>query len=85
MCRGVIISINFIILDLVEFPPCGKKANVTPVFKSAAKEMVENYRSISLLSIPSKCQEKIVHNTINSHVAPYLSDWQHGFVGVVHV
>ena len=33
-----------------------------------------------LLSIPSKCQEKIVHNAIYSHVAPYLTDWQHGFI-----
>ena len=66
-------------MDLAEFP-LWKKANVTPVFKSDAKDVVENYRSISLLSIPSKCQEKIVHNAIYSHVAPYLSDWQHGFV-----
>ena len=61
-------------------PSLWKKANVTPVFKSDAKDVVENYRSISLLSTPSTCQEKIVHNAIYSHVAPYLSDWQHGFV-----
>ena len=61
-------------------PSLWKKANVTAVFKSDAKDVVENYRSISLLSIPSKYQKKIVHNAIYSHVAPYLSDWQHGFV-----
>ena len=61
-------------------PSLWKKANVTLVFKSDAKDVVENYRSTSLLSIPSKCQEKIVHNAIYSHVAPYLADWQHGFV-----
>ena len=37
-------------------------------------------RPISLLSIPAKCQERIVHNAIYSHVAPYLTKWQHGFV-----
>jgi len=57
-----------------------KRANVTPVFKAAAKDVVENYRSISLLPIPSKCQERIVHNAVYSHVAPYLTDWQLGFV-----
>ena len=43
---------------------------------------MENYRSISLLSIPGKCQEHIVHTAIifYSHVSGYLSDWQHGFV-----
>ena len=61
-------------------PSLWKKANVTPVFKSDAKDVVENYQSTSLLAIPRKCQEKIVHNAIYSPVAPYLSDWQHGFV-----
>ena len=56
------------------------RANVTPVFKSDAKEKVENYRPISLLSIPAKCQERIVHDAIYSHVAPYLTKWQHDFV-----
>ena len=50
------------------------------VFKSDAKEKVENYRPITLLSIPAKCQERIVHNATYSHVAPYLTKWQHGFV-----
>ena len=57
-----------------------KRANVTPVFKAEAKDVVENYRLISLLSIPSKCLEKIVHKAIYSHVAPYLTDWQHAFM-----
>ena len=42
--------------------------------------MVKNYRLISLLSVPSKCQEKIVDNAIYSHVAPFLTDWQRSFV-----
>ena len=62
-------------------PVSWKRANVTPVFKSNAKEKVENYCPISLLSIPAKCQERIVHNAIYSQVAPYLTKWQHGFVG----
>ena len=46
-----------------------EKSNVTPVFKADAKDVLENYRSISLLSIPSKCQERIVYNAVDSHVA----------------
>ena len=57
-----------------------KRANVTPVFKDNAKENVENYRSISLLSILGKCQERIIHRAIYSHVSPFVTDWQHGFV-----
>ena len=60
---------------LVVFP---KRANVTPVFKADAKDVVENH--ISLLSIPNKCQERIVYNAVYPRVAPYLTDWQHGFV-----
>lgn len=57
-----------------------KRANVTPVFKADAKDLVENYRSISPLSIPSKSHEMIAHNAIYAHVAPYLTDSQHGFI-----
>ena len=41
-----------------------KRANNTAVFKADAKDVVENDRSISLLSIPSKCQERIVYNAV---------------------
>ena len=65
---------------LGEVPLIWKRANITPVFKANAKENVENYRSISLLSILGKCQERIVHRVVYSHVSPFLNGWQHGFV-----
>ena len=37
-------------------------------------------RNLFFVCIPAKCQERIVHNAIYSHVAPYLTKWQHGFV-----
>ena len=43
-----------------------ERADVTPVVKADANGVVENYRSISLLSIPSKFQGKIVYNAIYS-------------------
>ena len=61
-------------------PVLWKRPYVTPVFKADAKEKIENYRTISLLSISTKCQERIVRNAIYSHVAAYLTDWHHGFV-----
>lgn len=66
-------------ISLGEVPLTWKKANATPVFKDNAKENVENYSSISL-SILGKCQERIIHRAIYSHLPPFLTDWQHGFV-----
>ena len=42
-------------------PEQWKLANITPVFKANERDLVENYRSLALLSIPGKCQERIVH------------------------
>ena len=61
-------------------PTVWKSANITPIHKNNNKEFVENYRSISLLPIPAKCLERLVHTAIYAHVSPYLSEWQHGFV-----
>ena len=61
-------------------PTLWKSANITPIHKNNNKEFVENYRSISLLPIPAKCLERLVHTAIYAHVSPYLSEWQHGFV-----
>ena len=65
---------------LAEVPLIWKMANITPVFKTNTMENVENYRSISVLSILGKCQERIVHRVIYSHVSPFLNNRQHGFV-----
>ncbi|XP_068756536.1 uncharacterized protein [Montipora capricornis] len=61
-------------------PTLWKSANITPIHKTNNKEFVENYRSISLLPIPAKCLERLVHTAIYAYVSPYLAEWQHGFV-----
>lgn len=53
---------------------------MTPVHKGDNRELVESYKSISLLPISAKCLERIVHKVIYTHVSPYLSKWQHGFI-----
>ena len=47
--------------SLGKVPAQWKLANISPVHKANERELVDNYRSISLLSIPGKCQEGIVH------------------------
>ena len=63
-----------------KIPTLWKSANITPIHKGDSRELVTNYRSISLLPIPAKCLERIVHSAFYGHVSPFLSEWQHGFV-----
>ena len=67
--------------QLVISPQTWKTSNITPVFKSGAKGSVSNYRPISLLSIPSKLLERIVHNRLLHHLITnsILSPRQFGF------
>ena len=62
------------------FPSYWKAANIVPVHKSGKKEMVTNYRPISLLPQVSKVFEKIVCEQILCHVQPAVSGRQHGFI-----
>ena len=61
-------------------PTLWKSANITPIHKVDGRELVTNHSSISLLPIPAKRLERIVHSAIYDHVAPFLTEWQHGFV-----
>ena len=40
----------------------GKKANVVPVFKKGDKQLIKNYRPISLLPIIGKIFERLLYN-----------------------
>ena len=54
---------NFHLLNIFEtgiFPKQWKRANVTPVFKKQNKQLLKNYRPISLLPIFAKMFEKII-------------------------
>ena len=56
------------ILTTSTFPDAWKLANVIPIFKKDDKQLVENYRPISLLPICGKLFEKIIFNGLYSYL-----------------
>ena len=69
-------------IDCGVLPNDWKKAYVSPIYKKGAKNLAENYRPISLTSIPCKLMEKLVKNAVISHLLEndLLSKKQFGFV-----
>ena len=52
-------------LSQQKFPMAWKLAKVVPLFKGGDREDVGNYRPVSLLPLPGKLLEKVVHNGIS--------------------
>ena len=50
-----------------QFPQAWKKAHVTPVYKKGDKQICNNYRPISLLSILGKTMERSVHKYVYNY------------------
>ena len=50
------------------YPDLWKLANVTPIFKKEDKQLVKNYRPISLLPICGKIFEKLVFDTLYAYL-----------------
>ena len=63
------------------FPDDWKIAKITPLHKGGQKNQVNNYRPISLLPLPGKLIEKIVHKRITSYLDAndILNNNQNGF------
>ena len=49
------------------FPDCWKKANVVPIHKKESKNLLKNYRPISLLPIFGKIYERIIFKELFNH------------------
>ena len=49
------------------FPDCWKKANVVPIHKKESKNLLKNYRPISLLPIFGKTCERIIFKELFNH------------------
>ena len=56
------------ILATSAYPDLWKIANVTPIFKNSDKQLIKNYRPISLLPICGKMFEKIIFNNLNNYL-----------------
>ena len=63
------------------FPDKTKIAKITPIFKSGEKDLMKNYRPISILPAFSKIVERIIYNRVYSYVTNnlLLHDEQFGF------
>ena len=62
-------------LQLIEW----KKANVPPIHKKGKKDLVENYRPVSLLPVISKVHDRCLVTRLVLHVHEILYTYQHGF------
>lgn len=67
-------------LRLGAFPGDWKLANIVPIFKKGKRELVENYRRISLLPVISKVLERCVLAGLRDHISHLISREQHGFL-----
>ena len=54
------------------FPCSWKEAKVKPLFKSGAKDEVNNYRPISILPTISKLLEKWIDNQLTTYFNTYI-------------
>lgn len=84
-CRHVIAPLLHIVynksLRTGQLPSDWKKGRITPVHKKGSKLDVNNYRPISLTSIPCKILEKEIRKHITNHLEKnnILSQHQYGF------
>ena len=68
---SVILPLKIIFSNIMStsiYPDLWKVANVTPIFKKGDKQLVKNYRPISLLPICGKILEKIIFNHLYSYL-----------------
>ena len=63
-------------------PSLWSQANITPIFKKGDKNIAENYRPISLTSVPCKIMERIVRDELLNYLFlnNLINPSQHGFV-----
>ena len=59
-----------------------KQANVAAIYKKGDRTKPENYRPISLTSVPCKLMERIMRDQIVEHMTRnnFFSPFQHGFI-----
>ena len=65
-----------------QVPNDWKSAHVTPIFKKGQKSSPNNYRPVSLTSVPGKVMEKVIKESMMSHLKrnKLIRNTQHGFM-----
>jgi len=63
-------------------PSDWRKANISPIFKKGRKDSPNNYRPVSLTSVPCKVMESIVRDAVVDYVEKnrIISEQRYGFV-----
>ena len=63
-------------------PEDWRKAHVCPIFKKGQKSDPANYRPVSLTSVPGKVMERVIKETMMSHLSrnQLIKTSQHGFM-----
>ena len=59
------------ILSTATFPDIWKLANVSPIFKKGDKQLIGNYKPISLLPLCGKTFEQIIFNNLYKHLTTH--------------
>jgi len=68
---SVVLPLRIIFKNIIKtskYPDMWKLANVTPIFKKNDKQLLKNYRPISLLPICGKILEKIIFNSLYNYL-----------------
>lgn len=85
LCKSILLplltqNINMV-LQTGEFPNVLKIAQITPLHKSGPKNILNNYRPISVLSVMSKIYEKVIHKRLANfyETSTFLYNHQYGF------
>lgn len=84
-CSKTVISPLTLLINKVietgQYPTALKSAIIKPLFKSGDKNLPENYRPISLISVIAKIVEKVLNERLQNFIKKYklISDKQYGF------
>ena len=83
--KSVVLPLYIIFCNILEssvYPDQWKLANVVPIHKKEDKQLVKNYRPISLLPICGKIFEKLIFNDLYSYLVlnNLITKNQSGFI-----
>ena len=87
-CRSSIAKPLYIIfkksLESGQLPSDFKNANISPIFKKRNRNSPENFRPVSITSVPCKILESIIRDNMTQHFESnnLVSKEQHGFVNI---